>query len=61
MMQCDECDKELSVGVPYYCVCVNREKEVKEGEEVVEVLEAEALFTYCEDCFKKMEVVMRKK
>ena len=58
-LECCECGKELSVGMPYYSVCVNKEKEVKEGE--VEVLEAEALFTYCEDCFKNMEVVMRKK
>ena len=58
-LECCGCGKELSVGVPYYSVCVNKEKEVKEGE--IEVLEAEALFTYCEDRFKKMEVVMRKK
>ena len=61
-LECDECGKELPFGVSYYCVSVNREKEVKEGEEeVVEVLESEALFTYCENCFKKMEVVMKKK
>ena len=59
ILECNECGKELPVGVPYYSVCVNKEKEVKEGE--VEVLEAEALFTYCEDCFKKIEVVIQKK
>ena len=57
--ECDECGKEISVGVPYHCVEVHNEKEDNKGE--VEVLEAEVLFTYCEDCFKNMEVVMRKK
>ncbi len=56
-LECCECGKELIIGVPYYSVCVNKEKESPE----IEVLEAEVLFTYCENCFKKVEVVMKKR
>jgi len=53
-LECYKCGKLIPIGVLYYSV--NKEIEKSKGE-----IEAENLFIYCEDCFKKLEVVMKKK
>lgn len=52
--ECDGCGKQIPKGMFYYSV--DKLKEEKDGE-----MEQESLFTYCQDCFKKIEAVFKKR
>lgn len=55
VIECEECGKTLTDI--HVCVCVNKERLTEKDE--IEVLDSEWLFTFCEDCFKKVRIIKR--
>ena len=52
--QCNSCGKRLPIGVPFYSINLHREKETENRS--IEILEAETLFVYCDECFRQVTI-----